>query len=34
MTYLPVLNFLMLALAVFYLGSIEKHLREIIRRGR
>lgn len=34
MTYFPVFNFLMLCLAVFYLGSIEKHLREIVRRSK
>jgi len=34
MTHLPVLDSLMLLLAVFYLGSIEKHLREIVRRSK
>jgi hypothetical protein len=34
MTFLSTCNFLLLALAVFYLGSIEKHLREIVKRGK
>ena len=34
MTYLPIFGFLVLCLAVFYLMEIEKHLREIVRRGK
>ena len=34
MPYLPVFSFLLLCLAVFYLSSIEKHLREIVRLAK